>query len=816
MAKHRFNQKEQRGTAKGGQSAQEEFQVQLQELLKQRKYRQALDEIKKVRRSIPEIEFTPAEGAIWLLRGQQELQQSELRQAESSFRQALDLGLGEAHYWLAKALLKLNRPDAALDLLRTAFEQKILPKDYSICYLKLLLLKEDTATVEQLIVQQAKRFSAAQLHWVRGVLALKAGHHETALSSLQKIRRPVTPGDTPAAWIAYTQQALGDWKAAATTLDLGRLQARQSPLIHPILERLVTFQQVNTGRLMPNPTDLRHTDWAYQEAVVVLETLQLIDQGNIHDAGHVLLKLGPRTSFPELDTLRRPLLTLAGQQALEQRQPECAEALWQPLMAEQPFNLQLAVNLNAVLEVNDSHQERQRLLTRLLKWLEQEAKKHPQDWPDAKLKPNLAKVHCYLADTWMALNRERTALGSLQQAERLCPESPEVIGRKGLAVAMEEKYEEAATMLTQALEGGCRYEEVYGGLLNCWRELGNKQALNEARRRFGKYFGDVNVEPDVEVLPWIDALSTQSYPFFSRLIQAEDRKDPAINACRTFVDAVQGFPTSGGRVSLQQEAAVQQWEVLLQGLSAKEQIPVLQAIALSIQLFTKREKGVAALVSRYLQQLTLLSDQHPEAQEARLVVLAVKESQPQKIQLPLRQYLDTKPQPGTALAKIQLQVRRFTQAKTLLSFIDEALRRDSQNPILLLAKATTYPNNSRFYEDFRQQGFELARRLQDAKALQAFREEQAFLNACQTQELLPDPDDFDSFDQSDIEGFIENMIRKIFGKQIPPNELKRIMPELKQRMLETMPDFEHFEDEEDFDIFSIPRTKKRKRGSQDL
>ena len=43
-------------------------------------------------------------------------------------------------------------------MLRTAFEQKTLPKDYSICYLKLLLLKGNTATVEQLIVQQAKQF----------------------------------------------------------------------------------------------------------------------------------------------------------------------------------------------------------------------------------------------------------------------------------------------------------------------------------------------------------------------------------------------------------------------------------------------------------------------------------------------------------------------------------------------------------------------------------------------------------------------------------------------------------------------------------
>jgi len=51
-------------------------------------------------------------------------------------------------------------------LIHDAFEDGSLPKDYSICYPKLLLLKGDTATVEQLL-NQAKRFSAAQQRRLR-------------------------------------------------------------------------------------------------------------------------------------------------------------------------------------------------------------------------------------------------------------------------------------------------------------------------------------------------------------------------------------------------------------------------------------------------------------------------------------------------------------------------------------------------------------------------------------------------------------------------------------------------------------------------
>lgn len=805
MAKHRFKPKKLQSIAdKGGEISQETFQSELQSLLKQQKYRKALEEIKRIQRSNPEMEFTPSEASIWSLRGQQEFKQGNFKQAESSFRRALELGLnGEAHYWIAKCLLALNRLDAALDLLRTAFESERLPKDYAAGYLKLLLLKGNTDTIEELLSKQGLRFSADQIHWVRGALALQAGQPETALSHFKKVKSKVTPDDVPAAWIAYTQQALEHWDAAATTLSLGASLGKRSPLNHPVLERLVVLQQAKTGKSMLDVAQQQQESQVYQEAVLVWETLQLIEQGKLHDAGHAFLELNRRSPrFPELATLYRPLLTLAGQQAVTDSQLDCAETFWKPLVAEQPFNPQLAVNLLQVLSANSSERESQHLLTRLLKWLEQEAKQNPQYWPDARLKPTLAKIHCLLADSWMALNRYQTALGSVRQAERLCPESPEVLGRRGLVAVYEENYQEATKLLHQALEGGCRFQEVYAGLLESWEELGDKRSLNEARRRFGKHFGDVMVGLEAEVLPWIEALSTQSYPLFSRLIEEGEQDDPALRSCRIFVRAVLGSPTSGGRVSLQQKSAVQQWEALLKPLPPQDQIPVLQAIILSLQLFAKREKGIAGLITQYLNRLLTLAEQYPAAQEAYLVMLVVKGSKPEQIQSPLRRYLDASTQPGSALAKIQRMVRRFAKTNTgahaganLRSFIDEALRREPQNPQLLLAKATTYPADSKDYQELHQQGFELARRLQDAKALQAFREEQAFLDAQETQNLLPNFDRLDDLDAEDMDDFIENLIRKIVGKSIPPDELRRMMPELKKKMLEQLPNEDDFDPE---------------------
>ncbi|NJR65998.1 MAG: hypothetical protein HC772_12855 [Leptolyngbyaceae cyanobacterium CRU_2_3] len=481
-------------------------------------------------------------------------------------------------------------------------------------------------------------------------------------------------------------------------------------------------------------------DSSFIELLNVLSVLKFIDENNLHEAAHVLLKLDRRSKkFPELETLRPAVLTLAGQQSMEQDEAACASEFWQLLQREQPFNPQLAVNLVRVLDDNEDYQELQRLLTRLIKWLEQDFKQHPQNWTEQGRQTTLAYAHCRLADTWMALGRGRAALGELQTAERIYPGSPEVIGRRGLVAAQENRHDEATRLLSQALEEGCRSAEVYIVLIETWKKLGNSEAMLDARRRFGKKFGDLNIIADVEVLPWIDALSTRQYDLFSDLVEGGSKLDPAMRACQIFVNATEGDPNSGGNVSLQQTQAVSHWDELLKGLSPQEQVPTLQAIALCLLLFAKREKGIAALITQYRVQLYELGDQQPEAKAAHLVILSLKERDPKKLKIPFQAYLGSQPQPGNALAQIQLQVRRYTQtssqAQILRSFIEESLNREPQNPLLILAKATTYPQNSSNYETFRQQGFEIARRLQDAKALQAFREEEAFLKTQDVQQF---------------------------------------------------------------------------------
>jgi len=813
-------------------SPQDGLQIQLQSLLKQKKYRQALEKIQKAQKSQPNLKITPSEAEVWLLIGKEEFHKGEFKKAETSLQRALQLGIvGETHYWLAKCLLARDQLDKAIALIGNAFDNGSLPNQYSICYAKLLFLKGDTATVEQLLSKKSKRFFVAQQQWIRGVLALKSGQSEAALSSFEKLKAPLTASDHQDIWQVYTLQIMQNWESAAKKLKLqgqillggfamgGSLFGKPTYAYHPMLTRLALWQKCKTGQPSIKSMVLNQNDQSLMEIANVLAMLELIDADDPHNAAHALLKIDRHSKqFPELATLRPTLLTMAGQQSMVQGEIDCASTFWQLVYREQPFQPQLALNLMKVLDLNEDYQELQQLITKLIRWLEQEIKQHPQDWPEARRKTNLAYAHCRLADTWMAMGRSRTALGALQTAELILRESPEVKGRYGLIELVEKNFDKATQMLTEALEQGCRSLEVYSALISTWKDLGKSEAAFEIRRRFGKKFGDLSPETEVEMLPWVDALSTRSYQFFRRLVKDASDRDPAIRACQIFVEAAQGETKAGDKIILNQAQAKQRWDALLHRLSAKDQVPTLQAIALCIQLFAKREKGIAALITQYMLKLFDLGSEQPAAREAHLVILALKERDLKKLQIPFQNYLSTTPQPSNALALIQLQLRRyadFMQNTVLRSMLEEALNREPQNPLLLLAKATTYDGNPQKYEELRQQGFELARRLQDARALQAFREEDAYLSSQEVQQSFPSPESFDNLDMEDFGDMLDAMIRNMFGDKVPPNELKRMLPEMKKMMMNNMPDFGDFDDDDDDPLkglsLSYKKSSKRRR-----
>lgn len=807
MAKRKTKHR-QRSVIPSPSSQLEKLERQLQTSVQRQNYRQALEKLKQIHRTFPEATISQSESQLWLLQGQQDYAQGDYAQAESSFRKALSLGLsGEGHYWLAKCLLAAEEIEAALALIQDAFETKVLPKDYAGCYLKLLFLNEDIETVQALITHQSKRFYAAQLHWARGTLALFAEDPQTAITSFGKIgQRAVTPGDSQSVWIAYTQQQLGNWYISENILGVKpyspfsalRFNSVIAPQ-HPALERLSIRQALHQQQsLLPliEQQGERGTD---RSLAIMLEALYLIDQSDYHEAAHLIQRLPqPCLDYPEVKELRHPLLLLAGEQALQNNQPQCSVTFWEDLMESDPFDPKLALKLHLAYQETDLFTQHQRLLNRLLDWVKTSARSSPQAWPDTRTQPILAKLYCWQTDLWMEMGNSKQGLRTLKQAEQIAPTSPEVMGRQGLMAFAKNHLAQAIPLLTKALEEGCTYSDVYFALIESLGEQGEDPTLRKVRQQFGKSFGDLDIESGMDLPRWQEALATQNYRVFAELVMARDAsKEPALQACQTFVQSVEDEPNAAGRVTISQSFATQEWGLLLKSLPPQVQIQTLQAIFLSLKLFTKRRKGIAALENQYLQQHYALGEQYPEAKEGHLVLLVVKGLAPDRLHLAIQLYLNQSPHPGTALARIQLQARYYTQTDVLRPLIDVALNREAQNPQLLLAKATTFEMKSQAYQDWHTQGFELARRLQDAPALQAYRAEEAFQSGMMAQAVFPDLANFAESGELDLTDMMRKMAQQMFGSKVPPDVLEMMLPELVDQMMDDLPDF-GFNDEEYF------------------
>lgn len=803
-------------------------QSQLQNLLSQKKYRQAIDEMKKLQRSQPDLVFTPTEAEVWRSRGQQELDKKEFKAAENSFRQVLKLGITvDIYYWLAKTLLVQNRLDRAIDLIKGAFESKVLPKEDGICYLKLLLIQGEFETVENLIVNESKRFSAAQINWARGVLELQSAKNKLAIISFGKVKKPLTAGDSIDAWVAYAYQRQENWTEAAARLGLAKFSVFGMTKVpnRPIFQKLALWQQAKQGIFI----QLR---MQADEIITALQSLKLMSDGDFHKAGHLLLKMQfSSTKLSELIALKSTILTIAGEQAMSQGATDSAIQLWQPLLKEKDLNPQLVINILAAFKEEDEYKERERLLIRFITWIEQDAKRNPTIWSQERLNLTLAHAHCLIADCLVQLDRSRAAYGSIDRAARICPTSPEVLARQGYIAIAEDDYPKGIELLIRALDGGNEDEKTYGLLQEILTFEDREDEGAEIRKRHGKRFGDTNPlsTTEVKIESWIEALSTGEYGSFSQFLKQAKSTEPSLEACRIFDAATKGKPTGTGKISIDIPQATANWDRLLAGLPTADKLPVLQAIALSIQLLSKRDKGIAALITRYISAIFELIPEIPAARAIHLTVLAVKESKPDKLQIPLKAYLDTAPQPGNALALLQLQVRWFAQTTVLRSFIETALVREQQHPLLLLAKATTYSPSSSSYEELKAEGFDLARRLQDAKALEAFRREDYYFNKHESQKLFSSTPNFGFDLPPEFQAMFEEMIRRTLGNKIPRAELERLMPMLKMKFMSDMlidpsrflgddddDDDDYYFDDDDDDEFIFEQMKKRKRSFMDL
>ena len=728
MAKRKGIRQQLSNMAASGQT----LEKQLQALIKQDKYKAAVRKLQQSLKRDSDQALTTTEADIYLLQGQHEFGLGQYAQAEATVRQALELGLKEdTHYWLAKCMLAQDKKADALALFQTAFDHKILPKKMGGCYLKLLFLNGEVARVTELIETQAKRFYAPQLHWAKGAIALQNNKPKDALPHFKKMGKPASPKDSVEAWPIYAYQQAESWPQAEDALStlwpqFGRRPfSLEQPNHHLAIQALTLSQIAHTERAPKSYSPSRLLDEAKRDLGYVVTVSNFLQADNAHESAHALINV-PETltdEYPVLKALYRPILLAAGEQAREQLELSCSVEFWEEALAHGEFDPNLALNLYKAMDATEYYDEAYRLLQTLMDWLQREAKQNPRNWPAERLNPTLAVLYCWQSDCQMALGQHREAEKIVQKAHKLAPDHLEVVSRQGLVLFV--KHDDAAIpILQQALEAGSELEEVYVAL--CQTLEGDPAALKAVRQKYSKRFGDTSLETEVDLPDWVEALSFEHYKTMAQFVRDRPNAAAPLEALRIFIDSAEDEPSSGQKITLNQSLALPKWETLLADCPPVEQVEIVKAIYLTMQQHAKRnKKGMVALQRSYLKKMAELSAQQVAGADVGYVILsAIASPDAEKLDPVVMPLLNRAVQPAQTLARAQLQLNRFgLNRRVLRSFIEDWRKKEPQNPLLLLAAATLYSRDASQYEIFYDKGFEIARRLQDAEALQAYREE---------------------------------------------------------------------------------------------
>ncbi len=804
------------------------LEKQIENLIAQKKYAKAIQKLQQSLKREPNQTLDITEAEIWFKQGQYELEQSRYLQAEFSFQNAIALGSTKnAYYWLAKCFLAQGKNTAALELLQTAFDDKTLSKELGGCYLKLLMLNSKSDVVETLIKKQPKRFAAPHLHWARGALALNAGDFTTAVAYFKKMGQQASPQDNVTAWEVYANQRAGLWTQAGNILGLNQPWFKGTGLrtIHhkpKVLQRLIFFQ-VAHGDRSEQPwqdwSDLAESDLPQQYEAWALELVSLVRDESFHDAAHQVLELPAEVKrrYPELNTLYRPIMVLGGDQAFQEKEMACAATFLETVAQKPTLDPQLALRLHHAFNQSKAFSQDLKLLHQLLSWVQKEAKRTPQDWPEAKLNSTQALLYCWLSDSQMATRKYLDADRSVQKAVQLAPQNPDVVGRQGLSLFSKGNVQNAIPLLTQALELGCKFNEVYLRLVDCLEREEDSEALKSIRRKFGKSFGDQDVDAEVNIPLWVEALGFRNYDMLDDFVMEQKKHTPPLKALLIFLDCAEDDPSSGQKISLAREQAMERWDELLRSHSPSEQVEILKVIYLVIQQHAKRnKKGITALQGRYAQQLVDLIPEASEANQAHLTLLPLQKLSEDRLAIAVNTALKRERQPGKALALAQLDLHHFEANSLLRPFIETQLKQDPQNPLLLLAKATLYPVRSRDYKTFYDQGFDIARRLQDATTLNAYREEEWFESQEMTRRFMGSAGSFGDPSSSDIMEILQRIAKDFLGKDVPPEVLEKLLPELMN--MKNRPngffDMDDDDDDDDDDGFFFLPPRKRQKSAQ--
>ena len=754
----------------------------------------------------PDWSLSPGEAQLCCLEGRLALEQQQPKRAEAAFTRALALVPGgEALLGLAQLQLQQQQPQRALDLLEHSFQAGELAAELAGAYLKLLLLQGQESTVRRLLREQPQRFQSQHLHWAAGVLALLEGNPTHSRRQFERMVAPATPGDHAGVWRAWALREAGDTQAAAAALrGIGH------PAGAALALDLAAAGDQHPASLFEGPR--RHPPQQQQ----ALELLHQLRQGRLLQAAERLLRheRALLTAWPELEPLRRPLLLLAGLQALDQGSPSEAILCWRPIVDRPTLDPDLALRLYPLLieaDDEDELQEAERLAALLLGWLRRAARAAPADWPEPLLSTTLARLHCWQADAQMRLGMRQQAGRSIEQARQLAPDHADVCGCRGLLAAMSGATDAAISLLWRAIEGGCNSRAVFPVLKEILEDEGRLEERQRLLREHGPRFGvsaSPDTEPDEGPPLWLVALSEADPLAMANTLSALPAGGGGgLAALRIFNDHLTASAGrgSGGdapvnlrRLDLQLAPASAAWDALLASLPPQQQVEALIAMVAAIHRYGRRSgKALAAEISGRVLQLEerLASDEPATAERARrglLLLLGLRLKRGEAPDEPAQRLLRDCAQPERQLPLALLDLRLLGSTRPWQAIVQELQRHAPDHPLLNLALATMERSFTPPYSRLSERAFEQARTQQDREALAACRREQAWIEAAFDREqarrrarsLADDPLWRKRIAEVDLTALLRRSVLQRGGDPPSEAELERLLPEFERQLRE--------------------------------
>ncbi|PCI24198.1 MAG: hypothetical protein COB67_11790, partial [SAR324 cluster bacterium] len=467
------------------------YYTQLRAALRNESIHGASEALKKVRKCNPQAELKEEQLRLHLMRSTARIKAKDFPSALQDLEKVQLLEPEDIRFFqgMARYFLDSDQLQQGLEWFQIRFYQDQLPKDAAIYCLKFLILLKQWPQLETLVQNQKSQFWAADLHWVRGILHLRAGEQAEAIESFAKTKKSGQWMHQAPAWNAWIKLRQHHPRTFSAINGLPESEIKK----HLGSKACLIFPDSHWNYRFILPNTKENT---YYKLLDELETKEW------SRAADILPKLEKNKYILSLDPqIVGRIYRLAGWQAWSEYQNiNKAVFFWRKALAKSPDDLPFRISLAILLGENPLHFELA-IFHETEVLLRKKAKQQPATFSVAQLQYNLAELKALEAGVQYCNDKPRKAKQCCIAAEKVAPESPYVLASLVSLYHGEREPKKIMPYLERLFEQNKKDPSIYCDLKDIYQQLNEASKLSRLRSQYGEFFGDhVHSEHELNIL----------------------------------------------------------------------------------------------------------------------------------------------------------------------------------------------------------------------------------------------------------------------------------------------------------------------------